>query len=136
VEPELLIEAGAGGAVAGVGVALELVDFDRPLDDLEEVIAANVFHRAVALGSIAGPVAPGDAVFTINGEERARPAIPEEPRETLAFVRDLLGRLDEELAPGDLVIAGALAPAAPVAPGDVVEFRVEPVGAVALRLTD
>ena len=136
VEPELLIEAGADGAVAGVGVALELVDFDRPLDDLEEVIAANVFHRAVALGSIADAAAPGDAVFAVNGEERGRPAVAEEPHETLAFVRDFLGRLGERLAPGDLVIAGALAPAAPVSPGDVVEFRVEPLGAVTLRLTD
>jgi len=136
VEPELLLEAGEGGAVARMGVALEVVDFDRPLDDLEEVVAANVFHRAVAVGELAEPAAPANAVFSVNGEERARPVPAEEPGDTLAFVADFLGRLGQRLAPGELVIAGALAPAAPVTPGDVVELGVEPLGSVTLRFTD
>ena len=50
------------------------------------MIAGNVFHRAVALGEL-GPVAePGEAVFSLNGEERARVTEFEPPAETLAFV--------------------------------------------------
>src|SRR5204863_27590 len=60
-EPEVAIHLGrdvparAGGeaaraAIAALGAAIELVDIDRPLDDLEAILAANVFHRAVVLG--------------------------------------------------------------------------------------
>src|SRR3989454_4156834 len=60
-EPEVAIylgrdvPAGADGeaaraAIAALGAAIELVDVDRPLDDLEAILAANVFHRAVMLG--------------------------------------------------------------------------------------
>src|SRR5207245_1228809 len=60
-EPEVAIHlgrdvpAGADGeaaraAIAALGAAIELVDIDRPLDDLETILAANVFHRAVVLG--------------------------------------------------------------------------------------
>jgi 2-keto-4-pentenoate hydratase len=116
-----------------VGVALEVVDLDRPLEQVEEVIAGNVFHRAVAFGELGPPVEPGAAVFTLNGEERARVTTIEPPSRTLAFVGDFLERIGESLAPGDLVIAGALAPAAQVAAGDVAELAVENVGSVSLR---
>jgi 2-keto-4-pentenoate hydratase len=133
VEPELLLEAGEAGAVARMGVALEVVDLDRPLQEVEEVIAGNVFHRAVALGEL-GPVSdPGEAVFRLNDEERGRVAEFEPPAETLAFVDRFLRELGEELRPGELVIAGALVPAAQVAAGDVAELQVERLGAVSLR---
>jgi len=133
VEPELLLEAGEGGAVARVGVALEVVDLDRPLQEVEEVIAGNVFHRAVALGELGTATDPGAAVFSLNGEERAQVAEFEPPAETLAFVDRFLRELGEELRPGELVIAGALVPAAQVTLGDVAELHVERVGAVSLR---
>src|SRR5713101_303788 len=61
-EPEVAIHLGRdvpGGAgedasraaIAALGAAIELVDIDRPLDDLEAILAANVFHRAVVLGA-------------------------------------------------------------------------------------
>jgi 2-keto-4-pentenoate hydratase len=133
VEPELLLEAGEDGGVARMGAALEVVDLDRPLQEVEEVIAGNVFHRAVALGDLGPVTEPGEAVFSLNGEERARVAEFEPPAETLAFVDRFLRELGEELRPGELVIAGALAPAAQVAAGDVAELEVARVGAVSLR---
>jgi 2-keto-4-pentenoate hydratase len=135
VEPELLLEAGEAGTVARIGVALEVVDFDRPIEDVEEVIGANVFHRAVACAELGPVVDPGDAVFTVNGEERGRIAGFEPPAQTLAFVDGFLQRLGERLAPGDLVIAGALAPAAPVAPGDEAKLAVRGVGEISLAFT-
>ena len=36
------------------------------------MIAGNVFHRAVALGELGPVIEPGEAVFSLNGEERAR----------------------------------------------------------------
>ena len=133
VEPELLLEAGDGGTVARMGVALEVVDFDSALEDVEEVIAGDLFHRAVALGELRPAVDPGEAVFTLGGEERARISEFEPPAQTLAFVAGFLERLGERLAPGDLVIAGALAPAAPVVAGDLAELAVIGAGSVSLR---
>lgn len=135
VEAELLLEVGDDGGVGRIGVALEVVDFDRPLDDLEEVIASNIFHRAVACGEMGAVTDPGEAVFSLNGKERARIGEFEPPAQTLAFVARFLGELGEALRPGDLVIAGALAPAAPVAVGDLAELTVGGVGSVSLRLT-
>jgi 2-keto-4-pentenoate hydratase len=135
VEPELLLQAGEGGTLAGLGVALEVVDFDAPLDDVEEVIAGNVFHRAVAFGPLGEALTPGVAVFRVNEEERAVIEQFEAPAETLAFVNRFLRSVGERLAEGELVIAGALAPAAPVAPGDVASLDVAGVGSVSLRFT-
>lgn len=135
VEPELLLEAGEGGRLSGVGVALEVVDFDRGLDDVEDVIAANVFHRAVAFSSLVAPVSPGGAVFSLTGSEPARLSTGEAPSETLRWVDGFLGRLGRGLAPGELVIAGALAPPAPVSAGDVASVTVAGVGSVRLEFT-
>jgi 2-keto-4-pentenoate hydratase len=135
VEPELLLEAAADGSLARIGVALEVVDFDRPLDDLEEVIADGVFHRAVAFGSLIDPVEPGGAVFRVNEEARASVSSFEAPDDTLAFVGRFLAELGVSLSAGDLVIAGALAPAAPVAPGDVASLEVAGLGSVSLDFT-
>lgn len=135
VEPELVLEAGEGGALARIGVALEVVDFDRPLDDLEEVVAANVFQRAVAFGSLVEPVTPRAGVFSVNAEERASLSTFDAPAGTLAFVDGFLRRLDTSLAAGDVVIAGALAPPAPVSPGDEASVTVEEIGTVGLAFT-
>jgi 2-keto-4-pentenoate hydratase len=135
VEPELVLEAGEGGGLARIGVALEVVDFDRGLDDVEEVVATNVFHRAVAFSGLAAPVSPGDAVFSLTGSEPARISTGDAPLSTLRWVDGFLGRLGGGLAPGELVIAGALAPPAPVSAGDVAEFAVAGVGSVRLEFT-
>jgi 2-keto-4-pentenoate hydratase len=135
VEPELLLEAAADGSLARVGVALEVVDFDRPLDDLEEVLAGGVFHRAVAFGPLVDVVSPGAAVFRVNEEDRASVSTFEPPADTLAFVARFLRELGVSLSEGDLVIAGALAPAAPVAAGDVASLDVTHVGSVSLSFT-
>jgi len=135
VEPELVIEAGEGGGVARVGAALEIVDFDRGLDDVEEVIASNIFHRAVAFGPLVDTVSPGEAVFRVNEEERAVVSTLEAPAETLEFVSRFLQGLGRGLDEGDLVIAGALAPATPVGAGDVASLEVAGIGSVSLAFT-
>src|SRR3954447_24226556 len=54
-ETELAIEVGAAGGAPGPAFALELADRAPPPDSLEPIVAANVFHRAVAFGpTVAG----------------------------------------------------------------------------------
>src|SRR5262249_1554665 len=47
----------ARAAVAGLGAAIELVDIDRPFDDLEAIVAGNGFYR----GGTFGPPTPPPA---------------------------------------------------------------------------
>jgi 2-keto-4-pentenoate hydratase len=136
VEPELVVEAGPDASVARIGVALEVVDFDRPLDDIEEIVAANIFHRAVAFASLTPAGEPGEAVFSLNGEERSRVSDYDAPAETLFFVDRFLRELGDGLAEGDLVIAGALVSAAPVQAGDVASLAVDGIGSVELRFEE
>lgn len=135
LEPELALEFGGDGALARMGVALEVVDLDRSLEELEDVIAENVFHRAVAFGPLMEPREPPlVAHVRVNGAERRVEAV-DDPRATLGFVREFLGRFGAEPEPGQVVIAGSLTPPIPVSPGDVVELAADGLGSVRLALT-
>jgi 2-keto-4-pentenoate hydratase len=135
VEPELALEIGEDGGVAAMAVALEVVDLNRSLDELEEVIAENIFQRAVVFGPPAEPVTDPEVFVTINGEEQPAVRSLEPPADTLRFVHEFLGRFDVKPEPGHVVIAGSLTPAIPAKPGDVIEIRADHLGSAKLKLT-
>ena len=135
LEPELVLEIGEGDEPSRMGVAIEVVDLNRSLDDLEDVLAENVFHRAVAFGPLCAPGEVPHVRVKLNSEEREA-ARPDDPAETLAFVREFLGRFGHEPEPGQLVIAGSLTPALPAAAGDVIEVAADGLGELALRLRE
>jgi 2-keto-4-pentenoate hydratase len=71
LEPEIAIHMAAdlpGGAhrdaaaaaIGGLGAAIELADLDLPLDDLEAVVAGDIFQRHVVLGPVDRSRAGGD----------------------------------------------------------------------------
>ena len=109
------MHVGEGGAVAGLGPALEVIDVDMPFDDLERVLAANVFHRAVVLGPVsAGPHErrrADRAASCATGEEQhaidVAAAAMAPGRGGRARVR-LPGAVGESLRAGDVIIAGSL----------------------------
>ena len=45
--------------MAGLAPALELVDLDLPFDDLEPILAGNIFQRGVVFGDEVPGVDPG-----------------------------------------------------------------------------
>ena len=55
---EVAFEVGPDLTITGVGVALELVDLAGPPGGPEAVVAANIFHRAVAFGPFRPPPLP------------------------------------------------------------------------------
>ena len=147
-EPEIAIELGedvpggsapdaARAAIAGLAPALEVVDVDRPFDDVETIVAANVFHRAVALGEPAGPWADGlEAVVVVNGAEAHRFDAAQaagDLAEPVTVIAGTLAACGERLRAGDRIIAGSLTPAVPVAPGDTVALDLGAVGRIELR---
>jgi len=140
LEPEIAITVGPGNAVAALAPAIEAIDADLPFEDVEAILAGNVFHRAVVFGEAhpAGPrtVAGGEAFscrVTAGGEEVRAADSAQDPAETIARVAGFLGRHGARLRPGERIIAGTLTPPLPVNPGDEVEVDLGALGAVSLR---
>src|SRR4029078_11152061 len=71
VESEVALEIGSAGlAIAPLSPALELADqLDLDLD-IEQILAGNIFHRAVAFGPRVETREPGAAHILVNGEEQ------------------------------------------------------------------
>jgi len=132
VEVEVAVRVGEGGAVAGLAPALELVDLDLPFDDLEAILAGNVFQRGVVFG----PEVPGvdpwaiRATVTKNGEVAAEGRLAEGPAGKGGVVRSFPDGHGAALAPGDRIIAGSMVAPVAVAPGDRLEVGFGPLGAL------
>jgi 2-keto-4-pentenoate hydratase len=153
-EPELAVHIGAdvpGGAeddqvrraIAGIGPAIELADIDPPPDDVEEILAGDIFHRAVVLGK-ADPALAGGSIGGVTGEV-THDGVSLQPiteledltgrlLDGLAHIAETLGSSGEALRAGDVVITGSVIPAIPIGPGQSVEFRLGDAAPVSVRL--
>jgi 2-keto-4-pentenoate hydratase len=136
LEPEVAIHVAEEGGVAALAPAVELIDADLPFENLEAILARNIFHRGVLLG----PADPARTTLegfhcrvTKNGQQVAVAEESEDPAATLAHVAGFLSAHGARLRPGERVIAGSLTPPVPVAPGDEVRVEIAPLGAVELR---
>jgi 2-oxo-3-hexenedioate decarboxylase len=155
VEPELAVRFGAelpddaspeqvAAAVDAFAPALELVDLDRPLDDLHAILADNVFHRGLLLGSFdtgrAGADLEGlEVAVRRNGEEAGAVSVADayaDLARTLRFVSIRLRVMGETLRAGQFVIAGSLTPIVPVGPGDEVRADFGPLGGLEIAFTE
>ena len=121
-------------AIGGYCVALELVDLASADTAPDAIVAANIFHRAVAFGPFHEKPPPDGATASLTINERTH----ECPRvndidELLRSTAELLSFVDEALLPGDRIITGAIVQE-PVASGDTVIARLGPLGTVTLRI--
>ena len=140
VEPEIAVLVGEDGEVAGLGPALEVIDVDMPFDDLERLMAANVFHRAVVLGPVSRQITSVEGLvagFHHGGEELTIDvaAAAMAPDEAISLVSGYLEAVGHALEPGDVIISGSLVTALPATPGNRSELRVAGLGDVALEFT-
>jgi 2-keto-4-pentenoate hydratase len=136
-EPEVAIEVGENGAIAAYMAAIELADFDRPLEDLQAIVAEDIFHRGVVFGE-PRPELEGapEARVEVNGEERESGRAPDDYFDgVLELCTRLLAEHDERLHPGDRIICGVITPVVPVEPGDEVSVDFGPLGRLGLRVT-
>jgi 2-keto-4-pentenoate hydratase len=147
-EPELAIQIGAElapdcdrtaaeAAIVGLGPAIEVADVDPSLTDLTEIVAANVFHRAVVFGEpVAGvPITDVVAHVTFNGEPfgEAQPLEATlDPTDMVRLIARTIGEGGERLKPGDAIIAGSLVPPPVVSAGDELALDLGPLGSLSL----
>jgi 2-oxopent-4-enoate hydratase len=130
-------------AVAGALPALEIID-SRIADwriTLVDTVADNASSARVVLGGRLTPVADLDLrlvgmALSVNGEvveTGAGAAVLGNPIRCVAWLANRLADFGQGLAAGDVVLAGALHRALPVAAGDVVRAEFAHLGAVTTR---
>ena len=139
VEPEIAVHMGADGGIEGLGPALEVIDVDLPFEDLERILAGNVFHRAVVLGAATAGLSTVAGLTARFGHEREEHSIDVtsaamDPAEAVALFSGYLEAIGESLQRGDVIIAGSMMRALPAAKGGRFELDVDRLGAVALEL--
>jgi 2-keto-4-pentenoate hydratase len=147
IEPEVAVHVSAAvpagesreraaAAIGALGAAIEVVDIDMPFEDLEQILARNVFQRAFMIGPAVEERAGGEldgvvARVSKDGveQESARAAeVLGDLADTVILVADLLAELGEALQPGDVIISGSLTPIVWVEAGDRVEVDLGPLG--------
>jgi 2-keto-4-pentenoate hydratase len=139
VESEVAVEIGAdGSSIAALLPALEVAD-PPDLDlGLEQILAGNIFHRAVAFGARVETGEPGAGRILVNGEEQHALSAERTSANLGAMVEAVAGRLadaGEQLRPGDRIITGVLAPPHKASPGDTVRLELDALGGVELRFS-
>jgi len=151
LEPEIAMRLGAdvpGGAsrdavaaaVDALAPAIELVDLNTPPDDVEEVLAGNIYHGAVVLGpwdtGRSGASLDGIALDIDGRVDAADPtAVLGDLVDVVRGVADTLADAGETLRAGQFVICGSVVPAFQVEPGERVTCRFSGLGEVAVAVT-
>ena len=139
VESEVAVELGEDGrSITALLPALELADPPDLEQDVETILAGNIFHRAVAFGPRVEAESPGAARILVNGEEQH--SVPAERAaarldEMVGVVANRLADAGERLTPGERIITGILAPPHSAEPGDTVRLELESVGGVELHFS-
>ena len=152
-EPEIAVYLGsdleggvdrtaAAAAIAGIGPAIELADVDRPPDDVEAILAGNIYQRHVILGHRDGSRAGGrlDGVLARvirNGDEIARTADPQaltgELIDIVRHVASTVAAYGERLRAGEVIIVGSIVPPLWVEPGEELVYALDPIDTVSVR---
>ena len=139
VESEVAVELGPDArSIAALLPALEIADppdLDLPI---EQILAGNIFHRAVAFGPRVEASEPGAARILVNGEEQHTVPADQTGERLQAMVEAVAGRLadaGEELRAGERIITGIIAPPHKAEPGDTVRLELDALGGVELRFS-
>lgn len=150
-EPEIAVHLGRDvddpdrveEAISGLSAAIELADVAPPSDDIGEVLAGNIYHRALILGDPGPGRAGADltgmrARVTKNGSEVADTADLEtltgEMIPILGHTAALLGAAGQGLRAGEVVILGSVVPPLPLQPGDVITYELSPLPQITVRV--
>jgi 2-keto-4-pentenoate hydratase len=128
----------AAAAIGGLGAAIELADVDVSMDDVEAILASDIFHRHVILGparphrgAVGATIRLGDETQDVDDAFAA----PGNPVAAVRHVADHLAAFGAELRAGDVIITGSIVPLIGVAPGDRLDYRNEPLGALSVSFT-
>jgi 2-keto-4-pentenoate hydratase len=136
VESEVAVELGSDArSIVALLPALEVADPPDLDQDVETILAGNIFHRAVVFGPRVETNEPGGGRVLVNGEVEHVMAPAETSahlEEMVEAVRKRLAAVDEDMLPGQRIITGVLAPPHAAHPGDRVRLELDALGGVEL----
>ena len=136
VESEVAVELGPDGrSIVALLPALEVADPPDLDQDVETILAGNIFHRAVVFGPRVETNEPGGGRVLVNGEVEHVMAPGDTSahlEEMVEAVRKRLAAVDEDMLPGQRIITGVLAPPHAAHPGDRVRLELDGLGGVEL----
>lgn len=139
VESEVALEVGEDArTIVALLPALELADIPDLSMEVEQILAGNIFHRAVAFGPRVETRAPGAGRILVNGDlqhEVDASATGERLEEMVSAVAGRLADVDERLRAGDRIITGIIAPPHEARAGDRVRVEFDALGGVELGFT-
>ena len=142
LEPEIAAHIGPAGTIEGLGAAIELADLDADIQDVESILAGDIFHRHVLLGPpdvsrAGGSVAGITARVTRDGEEIASTseleALTGRVVENVRSAAATLERYGLSLSAGDVIILGSVVPPIQVAAGQTIRVQIAPLGELEVR---
>lgn len=155
LEPEIAVSIGTDlpgapdreatrGAVVSIGPAIELADVCFPAEEVESILAANIYHRHVILGrqdpSRAGCKLDGliGRVYR-DGTEVAATSDPQaltgDVIDIVRHVADLLAVLGERLRAHEFIITGSIVPPIWFEAPEGIQFSLDPIDTIAVNLT-
>lgn len=125
-------------AIAGIGAAIELADVTFAPDDVEKILACNIYQRHVILGACDTTRAGANlddirARITRSGVIAADTVDPQaatgEIVGIVAHVASTLASHGERLCAGDIIITGSITPPMWVERGETLEYVLQPMAA-------
>lgn len=133
----------ARAAIAALAPAIELADLDHPPDDVEAILAGNIYQRHVILGprdasraggavaGLAGRIARNGATFASTTDPQA---LTGGIIGIVRHVADTLAAHGEVLRAGQIIICGSIVPPLWAEPGEEIVYELAPIGAVSIQL--
>jgi 2-keto-4-pentenoate hydratase len=138
-------EAATKAAIAALGPAIELADLEFPPEDVEQILAANIYQRHVILGAFDPEYAGGRTDGLLcrvmrRGAECARTDDPQAATGAIVgivrHVANVLAAFGERLKAGEVIITGSTVPPLFLEPDEEsVAFALDPVGEVSVRFS-
>jgi len=152
-EPEIAVHMGSDlganaeegavrAAIGGLGPAIEVIDLSFPADDVERILAGNIYQRHVILGPVdtsrAGAILEGMSaqVFQDGRVVAETSELEANTGSIVGLIRgvaDQLAQLGLKLSAGDVVITGTIVPALLVEGPCTVAFRLRPYDTISVR---
>ena len=128
-------------AIASVGPAIELADISFPPEDVEAILAGNIYNRHVILGradsSRAGGVLDGLVGHIYrDGREVAATTNPQaltgDLIDIVRHIADLLAALGERLRAGEVIITGSIVPPLWMESKEEIRFTLDPIDTISI----
>jgi len=154
IEPEIAVTIGKDlyegsdrkttrAAIASIGPAIELADINFPPDDVEQILAGNIYNRHIIFGrsdaSRAGCVLDGLAARVYrDGSEVAETtdlqALTGNMVDIVGHVADLLTALGDRLRAGEVIIMGSIIPPLWIESTEEIRYHLEPIDMISVDI--